>query len=811
MRTARLLPVAFSLASCLLLSFGCSDNRGESGDSGVDGDADQASDADTDADRTSDADDVDSPNACGGSAMLSDPDAPEEAAEPGQACGPCGAGLLICDSPDSLTCVGTEEQNSCGGCELLAHTPESACGPCGEGVWSCQDTEAVACVDARPPNACGGCAALEEEPETSCGTDEAPATWHCVSPEEIRCIEDDANVCGGEIALDGLPGELCGTCGRGTLVCDGVDALLCENAERGVNACGSCGGLVGVPGEPCGACGGVWECDDEGELRCTEAPNACGGCGPLDGTPGESCEGGSWSCDIASGDVVCVEDRNVCGGESPLDELPGEACGVCLDGLLVCATPESTACVGASEPNACGGCGLLPGEPGETCGSNARWECDGDALVCVVSDAPERNDCGGTNVLDGAPGDACGLCESGALECAGANALACVGEADEAEFLWWIDGDDDGHGDRDATEQVLLCETPTSGYARTNDDCDDANGAIYPGAIDEPDTEPVDDNCDGRDGDLATDQYVSAGASGEDLQAAVDACVGVAGCDVLVEDGDFAFAAPLEARAGVRLFGGYAARLDLDGVDGEEPFSDRCFGDDAWSWSGVYGESTECATILRATAEADTTVVAVEAHGAVLDGVRVEGSTAPGGGESTYVVRVVDTDPFRIQRSRIVAGPGGADLTAGHGANGANGATPVFRTGGSSSCGATGGDGASGGDLEICSGGSCTLIPGWPPATRGVSADGLYAAPGGDGDPRYQSVCDYANCDVDGEDGENGTDGAAGSCRGGGSVSNGMGALTTEARWTDPSSSGGGRGRNGCGGGGGGHSGGAYC
>jgi hypothetical protein len=80
----------------------------------------------------------------------------------------------------------------------------------------------------------------------------------------------------------------------------------------------------------------------------------------------------------------------------------------------------------------------------------------------------------------------------------------CDGEIDEEGALdsaWYLDGDGDGFGDE--TQVIEQCEQP-SGYVLEPGDCDDGDGAVFPGA-DEYCNEQ-DDDCDGEiDEDGAVD------------------------------------------------------------------------------------------------------------------------------------------------------------------------------------------------------------------------------------------------------------------------------------------------------------------
>jgi hypothetical protein len=73
----------------------------------------------------------------------------------------------------------------------------------------------------------------------------------------------------------------------------------------------------------------------------------------------------------------------------------------------------------------------------------------------------------------------------------------CDGEIDEGEAVdaptWYVDADNDGYGADDDT--AIACDEPT-GYAATNDDCDDSNANQHPGADEYCNGE--DDDCDGE-------------------------------------------------------------------------------------------------------------------------------------------------------------------------------------------------------------------------------------------------------------------------------------------------------------------------
>jgi hypothetical protein len=74
--------------------------------------------------------------------------------------------------------------------------------------------------------------------------------------------------------------------------------------------------------------------------------------------------------------------------------------------------------------------------------------------------------------------------------------------------LWFTDADGDGFG---APGTGTLTCTPAAGLVVRADDCNDANPTINPLAIDRPDQQFVDANCDGGDGDATRAIHVATG------------------------------------------------------------------------------------------------------------------------------------------------------------------------------------------------------------------------------------------------------------------------------------------------------------
>jgi len=103
------------------------------------------------------------------------------------------------------------------------------------------------------------------------------------------------------------------------------------------------------------------------------------------------------------------------------------------------------------------------------------------------------DDCDDTN-SDIHP-DAIEICDSIDNDCDG-----LIDDADDSitgTETWYLDNDGDGYGDDANT--TTACVQP-SGYAAYGGDCDDADAAYNPGALEEDCTDPADYNCDGSTG-----------------------------------------------------------------------------------------------------------------------------------------------------------------------------------------------------------------------------------------------------------------------------------------------------------------------
>jgi hypothetical protein len=112
------------------------------------------------------------------------------------------------------------------------------------------------------------------------------------------------------------------------------------------------------------------------------------------------------------------------------------------------------------------------------------WSCEdlsGEGYVLDGGDCDDTDEFvypGATEICDGKDND-------------------CNGDVDDGLTFttYYVDADGDGFG---AGEGIEFCENPGAGYSLVNDDCDDSNETIYPGAAEIADDD-IDQDCDGED------------------------------------------------------------------------------------------------------------------------------------------------------------------------------------------------------------------------------------------------------------------------------------------------------------------------
>ena len=444
----------------------------------------------------------------------------------------------------------------------------STCGPDGEPGTVDDD-----CDDADPlvnPDATEACNGFDDDCDGSAGADEvdddADGSLACED-----CDDDDVNNFPGNTEVcDGADNDCDGSAGADEGDVDGDGSLTCEDCDDDddANFPGNpeiCDGLdndcdvatffagedTDVDADGAATC---LDCDDADDARfpgnpeiCDELDNDCDGALPADELDGDTdgtiaCE----DCDDADGArfpgnlEICDGLDNDCDLDLPLDEVDGDA-----DGFLACAecdddndaTYPSAAEICDGDDNDCDGSVPVEESDGDGDGSPGCADCD-DTNDAVSPDFPEAcdgldTDCSGAPAADevDADGDFYLACDDyvdnggdpsilGADDCEDADPAINPGATEVC------DGDDencDGAVDEgfDVDEDGVFTCGPDFVEGNFDDDCNDLDPLIFPGAIETCDGE--DNDCDG---DIDDDDTEFAGADfDEDGDPAV-ACGG---------------------------------------------------------------------------------------------------------------------------------------------------------------------------------------------------------------------------------------------------------------------------------------------
>lgn len=167
--------------------------------------------------------------------------------------------------------------------------------------------------------------------------------------------------------------------------------------------------------------------------------------------------------------------------------------------------------------------------------------------------------------------------------------------------LWYVDEDNDGHGDP-ATE-ALLCEAPRQGVL-VGDDCDDANPLTHPGADERCDG--LDQDCDAVVDEAAVDAdtwFVDGDGDGHgDPDAPLLDCGQPAGAARSADDCDDG--EPL-AWTGADEVCGDGVDNDCDGTPGDCALSGDVELDRAWLWVGEAGGEDAGASLALSDLDGD--------------------------------------------------------------------------------------------------------------------------------------------------------------------------------------------------------------
>ena len=336
--------------------------------------------------------------------------------------------------------------------------------------------------------------------------------------------------------------------------CDDADATVFPGADAPcTDGDANCDGLA----DDSDADGDHWlgceECDDadaaafpgNGEL-CDDVDNDCDG-----EVDEDAADAGAWFADgdgdgwgagdaalaCEAPDGAVAEDGDCDDGDASRNPAAAEVCNEADDD-----------CDGTIDEDATDATTFSIDYDGDGYGSPSYQQAACEAGDGWVEDASDCDDFAGETH----PG-ATELCNGIDDDCDGA-----TDEDDAADAVTWyedLDGDDHGV----ASSTTVSCTQPSS-FASLDDDCDDADAAIYPGAT---------EACDGIDGDC--DGVADNGAMGGDVT-----CAG-ASCQAILDDGS------------AHGDGLYWIDPDEDGAtsDAWEAYCDMT--DDGGGWTRLYG------------------------------------------------------------------------------------------------------------------------------------------------------------------------------------------------------------------------------
>ena len=260
-----------------------------------------------------------------------------------------------------------------------------------------------------------------------------------------------------------------------------------------------------------------------------------------DDTDGAVFPGADETCNSTDDDCDSDVDEDATDARVYYDDGDSDGFGDAADTIEDCSTPSGYTSDSSDCDDTDGD--VFPGAD-ELCNSN-----DDDCDALIDEDATDvatwYHDADSDGYGD--PGDAEDACEapadhvSDATDCHDANRLIYPGadetcnsldddcdstvDEDATDFVtYYHDDDSDGFGD--ASDTVEDCSTP-SGYTSDSTDCDDADGAVFPGA--DETCNATDDDCDSTVDEDATDAASWYDDSDEDGYG--DAAVITAACE----------------------------------------------------------------------------------------------------------------------------------------------------------------------------------------------------------------------------------------------------------------------------------------
>ncbi len=385
----------------------------------------------------------------------------------------------------------------------------------GSGAVSATDCDdAVSSVNPAAPEVCDAantdedCDGLADDLDSS------------ASGTSLFAVDDDGDGYTGTGTVDACDDPAAGAI-AGAGDCDETRADVHPGAEE--SDCAdpidyNCDGSVGTDDADADGFTACTECDDTEAAVYPGAPEA-----DCAGTVDFNCDGSVGSEDVDGDGYTACEDCNdaEAGANPDATEVAGDEMDGDCDGAELCIVDADDDGFTADAPATIVSADLFCDDAGEASDLDPAGDCD-DASALYYPGATEEDctdpsdyNCDGSIGYADSDADSFPACE----ECNDSNPAinpdaveVCNGLDDDCEgtidigatdaLTWYADADQDGY--TDPAVSLVECTAPDGYAAATEDDCNDADGAISPGGLDLL-GDGIDQDCDGVDAGADTD------------------------------------------------------------------------------------------------------------------------------------------------------------------------------------------------------------------------------------------------------------------------------------------------------------------
>ncbi len=311
--------------------------------------------------------------------------------------------------------------------------------------------------------------------------DEARSDVH-PGADESDCADPIDYNCDGSVGTDDADGDGFTACAE----CDDASAAVYPGAAET-----DCAGTVD---NNCDGSVGSEDVDGDGYIACEDCNDAEAGANPdASEVAGDEMDG---DC---NGTEICVVDADDDGYTTDAPATIVSADVYCDDAGEASDLDPAGDCDDASAL-------YYPGATEDDCTDPNDYNCDG-SVGYADADAdtfPACEECNDSN--PGVNPGAIEVCNGLDDDCDGTND---IGATDAP--TWYADADQDGY--TDPAVSIVECTAPEGYAAATEDDCNDADGAISPGGLDLL-GDGIDQDCDGVDAGADTDSGEDSGDGG---------------------------------------------------------------------------------------------------------------------------------------------------------------------------------------------------------------------------------------------------------------------------------------------------------